>query len=156
MRALTPESLQGLEAKMRGCFAAGAVATGCEHEIAEAAPPYAELTPDHWLAEVFREEMTTMGRSPVPTEVEAVMPLGSTDMGNVTQLLPGIHPVVGVESNGAVIHQPGSPSRRRVPAGTVPSPRVRSCWRAPWFSWRRHPTSEIGCWSCAIVGGVRA
>ena len=35
------------------------------------------------------------------------MPLGSTDMGNVTQLLPGIHPVVGIESDGAVIHQPG-------------------------------------------------
>src|SRR6478736_5710238 len=42
MRAPHTDSLQGLEAKMRGCFAAGAIATGCEHEIAEAAPPYAE------------------------------------------------------------------------------------------------------------------
>ena len=92
---------------MRGCFAAGAVATGCDHQIAEAAPPYAELTPDHWLSEVFRGEMTKMGRHPVPAEVEAAMPLGSTDMGNVTQLLPGIHPVVGLEAGGAVIHQPG-------------------------------------------------
>ncbi|MCV7347425.1 M20 family metallopeptidase [Mycolicibacterium rhodesiae] len=117
MRAPATDSLQELEAKMRGCFAAGAVATGCEHEIAEAAPPYAELTPDRWLAEVFRDEMTAMGRSPVPAEVEAAMPLGSTDMGNVTQLLPGIHPVVGIESGGAVIHQPGFTVAAASPSG---------------------------------------
>lgn len=107
MRATDGQSLAALEAKMRGCFAAGAVATGCDHDIVDAAPPYAELTPDHWLAEVFRDEMVRMGRMPVPAEIEASVPLGSTDMGNVTQLLPGIHPVVGIESDGAVIHQPG-------------------------------------------------
>ncbi|MCX2933633.1 M20 family metallopeptidase [Mycobacterium sp. CVI_P3] len=117
MRAVDTESLRELEAKMHGCFAAGAVATGCEHEIAEAAPPYAELTPDSWLAEVFRGEMTKMGRHPVPVEVESAMPLGSTDMGNVTQLLPGIHPVVGIESGGAVIHQPGFTTAAAGPSG---------------------------------------
>ena len=39
--------------------------------------------------------------------VQAGVPLGSTDMGNVTQLLPGIHPVVAIDAGGAVIHQPG-------------------------------------------------
>ena len=47
-----------------------------------------------------------MGRTPVAMEVEAAMPLGSTDMGNVTQVMPGIHPIVGIEANGASIHQP--------------------------------------------------
>ncbi|AQT81303.1 peptidase M20 [Mycolicibacterium litorale] len=107
MRATDRASLEALETKMRGCFAAGAVATGCDYDVREAAPPYAELTPDPWLSEVFRDEMVRMGRNPVPAEVEAAMPLGSTDMGNVTQLLPGIHPVVGVDAGGAVIHQPG-------------------------------------------------
>jgi hypothetical protein len=27
-------------------------------------------------------------------------------MGNVTQVLPGIHPIVGIDANGASIHQP--------------------------------------------------
>ncbi len=117
MRATDSTSRQALEAKMRGCFAAGAVATGCEYEIAEAAPPYAELAPDPWLAEVFREEMVRMGRSPVPADLEAAMPLGSTDMGNVTQLLPGIHPVVGIESGGAVIHQLGFTAAAAGPSG---------------------------------------
>lgn len=107
MRAADTAARLALEDKMRGCFAAGAVATGCEYTIAEAAPAYAELTPDAWLSEVFRDEMVRLGRQPVTPELEVALPLGSTDMGNVTQLLPGIHPVVGIDSGGAVIHQPG-------------------------------------------------
>jgi len=106
MRATESDSLRDLEGKMLSCFAAGALATGCEYDIDEAAPSYAELAPDGWLAATCRAEMLRLGRQPVPIEVEAALPLGSTDMGNVTQVLPGIHPVIGIESNGAVIHQP--------------------------------------------------
>ncbi|MGE2732367.1 M20 family metallopeptidase [Mycolicibacterium vaccae] len=106
MRATNSESLHELESRMLGCFAAGAVATGCEHVVDETAPAYAELAPDPWLSATVREEMTRMGRSPLPAELEASLPLGSTDMGNVTQVMPGIHPVVGVDSGGASIHQP--------------------------------------------------
>jgi hypothetical protein len=41
----------------------------------------------------------------VAIDLEATLPLGSTDMGNVTQFMPGIHPIVGVEAGGASIHQ---------------------------------------------------
>ncbi|MCF6385554.1 M20 family metallopeptidase [Mycobacterium sp. MBM] len=105
MRATDMESLRALEARMAGCFAAGAVATGCEHTVAETAPPYDALSPDPFLAEVFRAEMVRNGRHPLPVELEAALPLGSTDMGNVTQLLPGIHPVVGIDAGGASLHQ---------------------------------------------------
>jgi metal-dependent amidase/aminoacylase/carboxypeptidase family protein len=64
------------------------------------------LAPDAWLASVFRSEMLRLGRQPVAEDVEATLPLGSTDMGNVTQVMPGIHPIVGIEANGASIHQP--------------------------------------------------
>jgi metal-dependent amidase/aminoacylase/carboxypeptidase family protein len=50
--------------------------------------------------------MIRFGRAPVGVEVEAAFPLGSTDMGNVTQVMPGIHPVVGIDADGASIHQP--------------------------------------------------
>jgi amidohydrolase len=106
MRAVNSESLQELESRMAGCFAAGSVATGCEHVVTETAPPYAELAPDPWLASVFRGEMVRLGRAPVPEDVEATLPLGSTDMGNVTQVMPGIHPIVGISAGGASIHQP--------------------------------------------------
>ena len=57
-------------------------------------------------SETIRAEMIRVGREPLPQSVEASVPLGSTDMGNVTQMMPGIHPVVGIEANGASIHQP--------------------------------------------------
>jgi amidohydrolase len=106
MRANDAESLRDLEMRMADCFLAGAVATGCDYAVSETEPPYDELTPDTWLADTFREEMVRLGRSPVPTDVEAAFPLGSTDMGNVTKVMPGIHPIVGIDAGGASVHQP--------------------------------------------------
>jgi amidohydrolase len=105
MRAVESDSLRELEGRMFACFAAGALAAGCEYEIDNPAPPYAELKPDQWLADVCRAEMRRLGREPVAPEVEARLPMGSTDMGNVTQVLPGIHPVIGVDAGGATVHQ---------------------------------------------------
>jgi amidohydrolase len=107
MRANDSASLRELEGRMSDCFLAGAVATGCDHHVRETEPAYHELTPDQWLADVFRAEMVRLGRSPVGVEVEAALPLGSTDMGNVTQVMPGIHPIVGIDAKGASVHQPG-------------------------------------------------
>jgi amidohydrolase len=106
MRANDAGSLRELEQRMSDCFLAGAVATGCGHEITETEPAYHELTPDRWLAETFRAEMLRYGRNPVAADLEAVLPLGSTDMGNVTQVMPGIHPIVGIDAGGASVHQP--------------------------------------------------
>jgi amidohydrolase len=107
MRANDSGSLRELEGRMSDCFLAGAVATGCGHQVESTEPSYLELTPDQWLADVFRAEMVRLGRTPVGAEVEAALPLGSTDMGNVTQVMPGIHPIVGIDAAGASIHQPG-------------------------------------------------
>lgn len=106
MRANDAASLRELEARMSDCFLAGAVATGCDHSVSATEPAYHELTPDSWLAETFRDEMVRIGRSPVPVHIEAALPLGSTDMGNVTQVMPGIHPIVGIDAGGASVHQP--------------------------------------------------
>ena len=107
MRADDAAGLAALEARMADCFLAGAVGTGCDYDITATEPPYLELTPDGWLAETFRAEMQRVGRSPVGRELEVALPLGSTDMGNVTQVMPGIHPIVGIDANGASVHQPG-------------------------------------------------
>lgn len=106
MRAADMAALRALEGRMAGCFEAGALATGCTHQVTETAPAYAELLPDPWLSETIRAEMIRVGREPLPQSVEASVPLGSTDMGNVTQVMPGIHPVIGIDSGGASIHQP--------------------------------------------------
>jgi amidohydrolase len=105
MRATDASSLADLEAKVGDCFLAGAVATGCDYRVEQTEPMYDALKPDTWMAETVRAEMTRLGRSPLAKEYEAAVPLGSTDMGNVTQVLPGIHPMVGVDAGGASLHQ---------------------------------------------------
>jgi len=105
MRANDSASLRELEARMADCFLAGAQATGCSHRVEATEPSYLELKPDRWLADVFRAEMVRLGRNPVAEEFEAALPLGSTDMGNVTHVMPGIHPIVGIDADGASIHQ---------------------------------------------------
>ena len=117
MRAIESESLRELEGRMFACFAAGALATGCEYEIDQNSPPYAELNPDPWLADVFREEMRRLGRDPVAASVEVSLPLGSTDMGNVTQVMAGIHPLVGVDADGATVHQRAFAAAAASPSG---------------------------------------
>ncbi|MCZ4522174.1 M20 family metallopeptidase [Rhodococcus ruber] len=106
LRANTTESLETLTTKAFACFEAGALATGCTHEIRTVSPTYAALTPDSWLVAAFRQEIEALGRSPLAPDLEGFRPLGSTDMGNVTNVLPGIHPVVGLDAGGAVTHQP--------------------------------------------------
>jgi amidohydrolase len=117
MRATDAASLRHLADRMGNCFLAGAIATGCDYEVEQTEPPYDELAPDKWLADVFRGEMVRLGREPIGEEIEAAVPLGSTDMGNVTQMMPGIHPVVGVDAGGASVHQPGFAAAAASPSG---------------------------------------
>ncbi|MGB3772675.1 MAG: M20 family metallopeptidase [Rhodococcus sp. (in: high G+C Gram-positive bacteria)] len=106
LRADTAEALGDLDRRARGCFEAGAVATGCTHEIVTVSPTYTELTPDPWLITEYRRVARELGRTLVPEEFETSRPFGSTDMGNITAVIPGIHPVIGLDSGGAVTHQP--------------------------------------------------
>jgi amidohydrolase len=110
MRATAKESLRALENRIFDCFRAGALATGCECRIDQGGPSYDELRPDPWLATVFRDEMARRERAPVPEDVETALPVGSTDMGNITQAMPGIHPIVRVDAGGGQggvsLHQP--------------------------------------------------
>lgn len=107
LRAVDSASLDDLMRRASDCFAAGALATGCTHEIRTVAPTYTELTPDSALLCAYRDQIVGLGRVPIAPELEAQRPLGSTDMGNVTNVIPGIHPVIGIAAGGAVTHQPG-------------------------------------------------
>ncbi|MGK8553478.1 M20 family metallopeptidase [Nocardia gipuzkoensis] len=107
LRAGDSASLDDLTRRASACFEAGALATGCTHDIRTLAPTYTELTPDPELLFAYREQITGLGRVPLAPELEAQRPLGSTDMGNVTNVIPGIHPVIGIDAGGAVTHQPG-------------------------------------------------
>ncbi len=105
-RAPETTALQDLEDRVKNCFLAGALATGCEYSIEQVEPAYQALKPDPWLSEVVRTEMQRLGRTPIAEQFEVALTVGSTDMGNITQAMPGIHPLVAVDAGGASLHQP--------------------------------------------------
>ncbi len=105
LRADDADSLARLTARAGDCFAAGALAAGCGHVVEELSPAYTELRSDPALAAAYRAAARAIGRSPVPEEFERSIPLGSTDMGNVSHAVPSIHPLIGLETDGAVTHQ---------------------------------------------------
>ncbi len=98
------ESLQQLEARIRACFEAGGLATGCAHEVTQVAPVCTDLVSDPWLAAACRAAITGLGRSPLSPEDERDRPTGGTDMGNVTRALPVIRQI------GRVSRRHGAPA----------------------------------------------
>ncbi|RCW43737.1 amidohydrolase [Halopolyspora algeriensis] len=105
LRAADSVSLQRLENRIRACFEAGATATGCDHEVVQVSPMYAELACDEWLSEAYRSAIVEIGRQPLDRAVERERTIGSTDMGNVTHEVPAIHPMIAVDCGTAVNHQ---------------------------------------------------
>ncbi len=106
LRARDLESLARVTARAQDCFAAGALATGCTVTTTALSPTYAELAPDPWLADAYRGAVTALGRAPLGRTAEAQRQAGSTDMGNVTRALPGLHPTLAISCGDAVNHQP--------------------------------------------------
>ncbi len=56
------------------------------------------------LAESFRANYAALGRA-VPAD-EARRPMGSTDMGNVSKIMPGIHPGIAIAPEHVNGHSP--------------------------------------------------
>ncbi len=101
IRANTFEELQELSVKVRHCFEAGALATGATLHMTELGKPYAHLHHDAQLAALYQRNAEALGRTFFDSTVA-----GSTDMGNVSLVLPTIHPMIGINSLPAVNHQP--------------------------------------------------
>jgi amidohydrolase len=100
IRAHDRERLAELNQLVRRCFEAGALATGTEVEIVEGTG-YANMIHDADLAALYRNNAEQLGR--VFDDVPGA-PV-STDMGDVSHVVPSIHPMIGIGTNGAVNHQ---------------------------------------------------
>jgi amidohydrolase len=106
VRAATVADLHDVEARVRRCFEAGAVAAGAELEIVRAHEPYAEMRHDRGIATLYRRNAEAVGRVFLDVSAFLERGTGSTDMGNVSQVLPAIHPAIGIDSLPAANHQP--------------------------------------------------
>lgn len=103
VRAPTLTEMHTLRARIDRCFEAGALATGASLDIVTKAAPYSEFRHDEDLAVAYRANAESLGRvfAPRPTGAAA-----STDMANISLLMPTIHPSIGLDCAPAVNHQP--------------------------------------------------
>lgn len=100
-RAFTLAEFDALYERVVKCFEAGAVATGCELMIEAVEPPYEPLLHDSDLSAHWCAAWGALGRQVAePGKLSG----GSTDFGNVSQILPGLHPWVSIPGVSASIH----------------------------------------------------
>jgi len=105
VRAETLAQLAEIEPKVMRCFEAGALASGAELTVTPESKPYAEFRTDEELLVSYERCATAAGRR-FADGLDTMMARASTDMGNVSQVLPAIHPYIGIDSLPAVNHQP--------------------------------------------------
>ncbi len=92
-----------LKAKVLACFQAAAQASGCrlEHRWGEESR-YKAMRNSLPLAEAYKANIETLGRKVL--EAEARRSMGSTDMGNVSAIVPAIHPTIAIAPPEVPIH----------------------------------------------------
>ena len=106
IRSRTLAELADLEPRVRACFEAGALATGCTVEVEEMSPPYSEFTDDVEMRVLYRRNAEELGRTFPDLGPMADKIAGSTDMANISLALPTIHPMLGLGTFPVSNHQP--------------------------------------------------
>jgi amidohydrolase len=104
VRSQTLAELEVLRPRVFRCFEAGALATGSRMEISGGNKPYSEMVHNREIAMLFKRNAELLGRC-YPDVGESQKAAASTDMGNVSRVIPSIHPMIGIDSMPAVNHQ---------------------------------------------------
>ena len=108
VRSGSIRSLQPLKKRVEACLEGGATACGCGIDMTWEGHSYAEVRDNFALAGCFAENFATdrgaTGRRCADPRLGGHRVLGSTDMGNVSHLVPSIHPMIKVAPSGTAIH----------------------------------------------------
>ena len=118
MRAATRDRLEELYDRVVACFEAAATATGCTLNIVTVGHPYEDLVGNSVMVELFAANSEKLGRPMGRGADEEPGAAGSTDMGNVSHVVPSIHPFLSINPGGAVNHQPEFAAHTVTPDGT--------------------------------------
>nr|XP_048275984.1 xaa-Arg dipeptidase [Myodes glareolus] len=91
-RAPSMKELQVLTKRAEDSFRAAALATGCTVEIKSEAHDYYNVLPNKTLCSAYVENGKKLGIDFISEDAILNVPSGSTDFGNVSFVVPGIHP----------------------------------------------------------------
>lgn len=81
-----------LKQKVEGCVQGAVLATGCSADYQFGQKSYSHLVSNNILAELFEKHAASFGIEMEKDEEKRRKFGGSTDMGNVSQVIPSLHP----------------------------------------------------------------
>jgi amidohydrolase len=122
VRAPTLDYMWELRARVVACAEGAARATGCALSVIDLEAPYEPLKRNDTLLGLFRANMQTVGAAESPALTDR---MGSSDIGNVSQVIPAIQPMVQIAPHGTPIH-----SRAFEAAAVTPLARQGMCQAA--------------------------
>jgi amidohydrolase len=103
VRAASDSALEELQPKVISCFTGAAAATGAKLEY-RWGESYAAMVSNMTLARLFKENLQSLGHD-IRLGGNDLMSF-STDVGNVSRLVPTIQPMVSVAPDAVLIHTP--------------------------------------------------
>ena len=103
VRSDTIETLQPLKARIAKCLEAGAMAADCTVSFDWQKNTYADLVDNLPLLTSYVQNSAQLGRD-LTTDLLPGTGGGSTDMGNLSYLVPSIHPMLQVAPHGVSLH----------------------------------------------------
>ena len=104
VRALDDDYLAELKDKVLNCFTGASMASGARLEYRWQNRTYAPMKNNMTLAGLFKQNMESLGRN--VEDFDRRSGLGSTDMGNVSQVVPSIHPTIAIAPHEVLLHSP--------------------------------------------------
>lgn len=103
VRAADEEYLSELREKVLNCFIAASLASGTRLEYKWGETSYSPLLNNLALTKLFTQNLESLGRKVRPPDPNRA---GSTDMGNVSQAVPSLHPIIAIASSEVSEHTP--------------------------------------------------
>ncbi len=101
IRASEDPYLETFKERVIDCFRSGALATGARLEHRWSEPQYRTMNNNAVIEDLYARNLKERGRVVESYEGKT---FGSTDMGNVSFMVPGIHPIIAVSPPGVPIH----------------------------------------------------
>ena len=102
VRAAEKSYLKEIKEKVLDCFRGAALSTGCRLEYRWGSTIYDPMKNNMLLAQLFSNNLQSLGRKVEPFEL--CFGFGSTDMGNISQIVPSIHPMIAIAPTGTSLH----------------------------------------------------
>ena len=104
VRAPDNEYLDELKSKVENCLIGASTATGARLECRWDDIAFDSMKNNEILDELFKQNLESLGRHVEPFDPE--FGIGSTDMGNVSQVVPSIQPMIAIASPEVLGHTP--------------------------------------------------